>query len=157
MILSDVDGVLTDGRLIFGPDGGEYKCFHARDGLGSRIWADKGNRFVFVTRRCTDVVRRRAEELGVDAFQGVQDKCALLESICEKYSLRPDEIAYLGDDLVDYNIMQKVGLAVAPSDAVEEVRAIADYVTQVPGGWGVAREAIELILKARGEWGYFGF
>lgn len=158
MILSDVDGVLTDGRLIFDTVGNEIKSFHAHDGLGIRIWMDKGYRFGFVTRRCTEVVRRRAEELRIDElFQGVHDKGALLVEICQKYSLQPSQIAFIGDDLVDYKIMQQVGLAAAPRNAVEEIRGVAHLVTHRSGGLGAVREVIEFLLKSRGEWEGFDF
>ncbi|MDO4585102.1 MAG: HAD hydrolase family protein [Planctomycetia bacterium] len=158
MILSDVDGVLTDGRLIFDALGNEIKCFHAHDGLGIRIWMDKGYRFGFITRRCTEVVRRRAEELRIDeVFQGVSDKSTLLEEICHKYSIRPDQVAFIGDDLVDYKIMRLVGFAAAPHNAVEEIQKIAHLVTRQPGGQGAVREVIEFLLKSRGEWQNFPF
>lgn len=158
MILSDVDGVLTDGSLIFDAMGNEIKCFHAHDGLGIRVWMDKGYRFGFVTRRCTEVVRRRAEELRIDeVFQGVRNKVSLLEEICRKYLLQPAQIAFIGDDLVDYRIMQQVGLAAAPKNAVEEIRSMAHLVTRRKGGRGAVREVIEFLLKSRGEWQDFDF
>ncbi|MDO4571319.1 MAG: HAD hydrolase family protein [Planctomycetia bacterium] len=158
MILSDVDGVLTDGSLIFDAAGSEIKSFSARDGLGTRIWLDKGYLFGFVTRRETEVVRRRAAELKIHAcYQGAGKKVEHLEPICAQFHLEPSQIAYLGDDLVDWEFMRRVGIAAAPADAVQEIKEIAHIVTQVPGGKGVAREVIEMILKAKGEWNDFGF
>lgn len=158
MILTDVDGVLTDGALIFDGKGTEIKCFHARDGLGTRIWLDKGYKMGFVTRRETEVVRHRAEELKIqELFQGAAHKSDHLAPVCEKYGLMPEQIAYVGDDWVDYDIMRRVGLAACPSDAVDEIREISHLVTRVPGGKGVVREVIEQILKSRNEWNNFGF
>ncbi|MDO4575623.1 MAG: HAD hydrolase family protein [Planctomycetia bacterium] len=158
MILSDVDGVLTDGRLIFNGNGDEIKAFHALDGLGIRIWKEKGNRFGIVTFRSTEVVRRRAEELRVDElFQGIRSKVDVLDTLCEKYGLTPDEVAFIGDDLVDYRIMQKVGFSAAPANAVDEIREIATLVTRRSGGNGAVREVIETLLRLRGEWNDFGF
>lgn len=158
MILSDVDGCLTDGTLIFDEQGNEIKAFHARDGLGITIWKKKGGLVGFVTRRCTSVVRKRAEELKIQELcQGVTNKLEMLAEICRKYDLTPDEIAYVGDDLVDYDIMQAVGVSACPADSVPEILESADYVCKTNGGKGVVRELIEQILKSRNEWNNFGF
>lgn len=158
MILSDVDGCLTDGSLIFDEQGNEIKAFHARDGLGITIWKRKGGLIGFVTRRCTAVVRKRAEELKIhELCQGVENKLSMLEEICKKYELTPEEVAYVGDDLVDYDIMKAVGISACPADSVPEIKEIADYVCRTNGGKGVVRELIEQILKSRGEWNQFGF
>lgn len=158
MILSDVDGCLTDGSLIFDEQGNEIKAFHARDGLGITIWKKKGGFIGFVTRRCTAVVRKRAEELKIQELcQGVTNKLEMLAEICRKYDLTPGEVAYVGDDLVDYDIMQAVGLSACPADSVPEILASADYVCKTNGGKGVVREVIEQILKSRNEWNNFGF
>ena len=158
MILSDVDGCLTDGALIFDEQGNEIKAFHARDGLGITVWKRKGGLIGFVTRRCTAVVRKRAEELKIhELCQGVENKIKMLGEICAKYELSPEEIAYVGDDLVDYEIMQAVGVSACPADSVPEIREIADYVCKTNGGRGAVRELIEQILKSRDEWKDFGF
>ncbi len=158
MILSDVDGCLTDGSLIFDEQGNELKVFCARDGLGITIWKRKKGLIGFVTRRCTSVVQKRADELKIhELCQGVENKLTMLDGICKKYDLMPDQIAYVGDDLVDYDIMKAVGVSACPSDAVPEIIEIADYVCKTPGGRGAIRELIEQILKSRGEWNNFGF
>ena len=158
MILSDVDGCLTDGALIFDEQGNEIKAFHARDGLGISIWKRKGGLIGFVTRRCTPVVRKRAEELNIhELCQGVENKLEMLAAICKKYELNPEQIAYVGDDLVDYAIMKAVGISACPADSVPEILAAADYVCKTKGGRGVVREVIEQILKSRNEWKDFGF
>ena len=158
MILSDVDGCLTDGSLIFDEQGNEIKAFHARDGLGITIWKRKGGLIGFVTRRCTAVVRKRAEELKIhELCQGVENKLEMLADICKKYELKPEQIAYVGDDLVDYPIMKAVGVSACPADSVPEILATADYVCKTVGGRGAVREVIEQILKSRNEWKDFGF
>ncbi len=158
MILSDVDGCMTDGSLIFDEQGNEIKAFHARDGLGISIWRRKGGLIGFVTRRCTSVVRKRAEELKIhELCQGVTNKLEMLDEICKKYELKPEQIAYVGDDLVDLAIMNAVGVSACPADSVPEILAAADYVCKTVGGRGVVREVIEQILKARNEWKDFGF
>ncbi|MCR5163664.1 MAG: HAD hydrolase family protein [Thermoguttaceae bacterium] len=158
MILSDVDGCMTDGALIFDEQGNEIKAFHARDGLGISIWRRKGGLMGFVTRRCTSVVRKRAEELKIhELCQGVTNKLEMLDEICKKYELKPEQIAYVGDDLVDLAIMNAVGVSACPADSVPEILAAADYVCKTVGGRGVVREVIEQILKSRNEWKDFGF
>ena len=158
MILSDVDGCLTDGSLIFDEQGNEIKAFHARDGLGITIWKRKGGLIGFVTRRCTAVVRKRAEELKIhELCQGVTNKLEMLADICQKYELKPEQIAYVGDDLVDLAIMKAVGVSACPADSVPEILTAADYVCKTNGGRGAVREVIEQILKSRNEWKDFGF
>lgn len=158
MILSDVDGCLTDGSLIFDSQGNELKAFHARDGLGTTIWKRKGGFIGFVTRRCTSVVKKRADELKVNELcQGVENKLSMLADICQKYGLSPEEVAYVGDDLVDYDIMKAVGVSACPADSVPEITEAADYVCRTNGGKGVLRELVEQILKSRNEWNDFGF
>lgn len=153
MILTDVDGVLTDGRLIFDNLGNEMKGFHARDGLGILIWKKEGGRLGFITKRVSEVVRRRAEELGVvECHQNAQDKGSLLEGILARQGLKREEVAFIGDDLADLGILRRVGFSAAPADCVAEVREAVDYVAGKNGGQGVLREVIEVILKARGEW-----
>lgn len=158
MILSDVDGCMTDGALIFDEQGNEIKAFHARDGLGISIWRRKGGLMGFVTRRCTPVVQKRAEELKIhELCQGVTNKLKMLDDICKKYELKPEQIAYVGDDLVDLAIMKAVGVSACPADSVPEILAAADYVCKTVGGRGAVREVIEQILKSRNEWNDFGF
>ncbi len=153
LLLSDVDGVLTDGSLIFDNQGIESKAFHIRDGLGIKLWRRAGYRFGVVTSRNSHIVRVRAAELSFDVVrQGAEDKLLAVQQVLEDLKLAPEQVAYLGDDLPDLPVLKYVGLAVAVADAAPEVRAAAGLVTKLPGGRGAVREAIEAILKAKRRW-----
>ncbi len=153
LLLSDVDGVLTDGGVVFDNQGTETKVFNIRDGLGIRLWQRSGNRFGLVTGRSSRIVERRAVELDIDLLrQGVQDKLPVVREIIESLSLEPARVAYIGDDLPDLPVLNYVGLGVAVADACDEVREAADFVTQLEGGRGAVRETIEVILKHQGRW-----
>ncbi len=153
LILSDVDGVMTDGSVVFDNQGIETKLFHIRDGLGIKLWRRVGYRFGMVTGRSSHIVRMRAAELGVDIVrQGVEDKLTVTQQIIAELGLEPSQVCYVGDDLPDLPAMRHVGLAVAVADASDDVRRAAHYVTATPGGRGALRETIELILKAQGRW-----
>ncbi len=153
LLLSDVDGVLTDGGVVFDNQGTETKVFNIRDGLGIRLWQRSGNRFGLVTGRSSRIVERRAVELDIDLLrQGIQDKLPVVREIIESLSLKPAQVAYIGDDLPDLPVLNYVGLGVAVADACDEVREAADLVTQLEGGRGAVRETIEVILKHQGRW-----
>jgi YrbI family 3-deoxy-D-manno-octulosonate 8-phosphate phosphatase len=153
LILSDVDGVLTDGGVIFDNQGIEVKRFHIRDGLGIKLWQRAGYRFGVVTARNSHIVKVRAAELGIDIIrQGFEQKLPTIREIMSQLELQPTQICYIGDDLTDLAAIQTVGLGVAVSDAAAEVRAAAHYVTKLGGGQGAVREAIEFILKAKQRW-----
>ena len=153
LILSDVDGVLTDGRLIYDNQGVEAKQFHIRDGQGIRLWQQNGFSFGIVTARSSQVVKLRAEELAIAIVrQGTKDKLAAVREIASELKLTLDQVCYVGDDLPDLAPIQSVGLGVAVADAAEEVRHAAAYVTSQPGGQGAVRELIELILKNTNRW-----
>jgi 3-deoxy-D-manno-octulosonate 8-phosphate phosphatase (KDO 8-P phosphatase) len=162
LILSDVDGVMTDGRIIYDSQGIESKQFHARDGMAIKLWQKSGNEFGIITQRSSHLVKIRAGELGVSLVrQGAADKVGTLNEIAEKLDLTLKQIAYIGDDLPDLPVIRAVGLGVAVADAAGEVREGADYVTSQPGGCGALREMIELILKNQRRWedvirGYVG-
>lgn len=152
-ILLDVDGVLTDGRIVLGPQGAEFKFFDVRDGHRLRMAKRAGLRVFFVTGRRSEAVARRGEELGVDGvYQGVTDKMNVLDEIARAACASQEELAYMGDDLVDLPIMNAVGLSACPSDAVPEVRARAALVTEKPGGRGAVGELVEELLRAQGKW-----
>ncbi len=153
LVLSDVDGVMTDGKLTFLPEGGEAKSFHVRDGLGLTLARSVGLRTGLITGRSSPVVERRAVELALDVVrQGVADKRACVEELRAGLGLELREIAYMGDDLNDLSLLREVGLSAAPADAPFEVREAALMVTETRGGEGCLREFLEAILRARGEW-----
>ncbi len=151
LVIFDVDGVLTDGSLFLGDDGQEYKAFNARDGHGMVLLREAGIVLAVITGRTSNVVRLRMESLGIsDVFQGYRDKRLAYEELKRRYGLADDEIAYVGDDLVDLPVMVQVGLAIAVADADPRVRALAHWCTTAPGGRGAAREVCELILESQG-------
>lgn len=153
LIIFDVDGVLTDGGIYVGDHGEMYKPFNVKDGLAITTWHKLGLRSAIITGRQSEMVRIRAEKLGItDLWQGNPDKREAYEALKEKYSLSDKEIAYIGDDLIDLPIMTKVGLPIAVGDAVSEVKKYALLVTEQTGGHGAVREAIEFILKIQGIW-----
>jgi len=153
LILCDVDGVLTDGRIVVDNQGIESKQFHIRDGMGIRLWQKAGYRFGLVTARSSHVVRMRAAELGIEILrQGVEDKLAVLREVAGQCGLLIRQTCYIGDDLPDLAAVGSAGLGVAVADACEELRHQAHYVTAAPGGNGAVRETIELILKTQGRW-----
>jgi YrbI family 3-deoxy-D-manno-octulosonate 8-phosphate phosphatase len=153
IIVSDVDGVLTDGRVVFDNQGIETKRFHIRDGMGIRLWQKAGYRFGVVTQRSSQVVKLRAAELGVSIVrQGTTDKLATLDEILLEANLSREQACYIGDDLPDLPVVRAVGLGVAVADACEELRQASAHVTQIRGGEGAVRELIETILKAQHRW-----
>ena len=153
LVLSDVDGVLTDGRVVLDNQGIESKCFHIRDGMGIALWQKAGYRFGMVSLRSSQVVKVRAAELGVEIVrQGAGDKLAAAREILEQLGLGRKQLCYVGDDLPDLPVLRAAGLGVAVADAAPELRQIADYVTTAPGGAGAVREIIEMILKTQRRW-----
>ena len=153
LILSDVDGVLTDGRVVLNNQGIETKAFHIRDGLGIRLWHKIGYRFGIVTARSSQVVKIRAAELDVAIVrQGAADKLATVREIVRELGMPMDHVCYIGDDLPDMPVVRAVGLGVAVADACDELRDAAHYVTHARGGRGAVRELIEWILKNQRRW-----
>jgi YrbI family 3-deoxy-D-manno-octulosonate 8-phosphate phosphatase len=153
LIIADVDGVLTDGGIIYDNQGIEIKRFHSRDGFGIKLWRRAGFHFGLLTARTSHIVKIRAAELGINVLrQGFEDKLPAARNVFAELRLTPGQVAYIGDDLPDLAVMRHVGLPIAVADAVEEVRAGAAYVTSIRGGHGAVREAVELVLKAKGLW-----
>lgn len=153
MILSDVDGVLTDGRISFDNQGIEIKSFHARDGMGIKLWQKAGGQFGLLTARTSHIVKVRAAELGVELVrQGFSDKLPIAQQIMQAHGLTPEQVCYVGDDLTDLQLISQVGFGVAVADAATEVRDAAAWITTQPGGFGAVRELIELILKTQDRW-----
>jgi len=153
LLLLDVDGVLTDGRITYTDSGEQVKSFYSRDGLGLRLLMDAGIKVGIVTGRTSQALVHRCQNLGVELiFDGIKDKSKALNQIMFQTGIAPCHIGFAGDDLIDLPAMSRAGISFAVADAVEEVKARADYVCRFPGGQGAVREICEAILKARGEW-----
>ena len=149
LIAMDVDGVLTDGSIIYGTDDLEIKSFYVKDGQGITLARKERIEIAFITARISDALVKRAKDLGViEVHQGVVDKWNCMEKIIKRYNLSKEEILYIGDDIVDINVMKNVGFPVAVADAIDEVKEIAKYITKKPGGRGAVREVIDMVLKA---------
>ena len=153
LLVLDVDGVLTDGQLVLHANGSESKCFHTLDGHGIRMWQRAGGKTALLSGRYSEPTQRRAEQLEiVHVLQNCHFKLPVLETLLDDLHLRPENVAYIGDDLPDLPPIRFVALGIAPANAVDEVKQEADYVTTRPGGQGAVREAIEYILKNSGRW-----
>ncbi len=153
LLLLDVDGVLTDGRLYYTSRGEEIKVFNVRDGLGIKLAQRAGIRIGVISGRNSEALINRLRELKVDEVHlGYNQKLPVLEDIINRLSLSLEEIAFLGDDYVDLPILRRVGFPMAVVDAPEEIKEHALYITNSKGGHGAVRDAIEFILKLRGQW-----
>lgn len=153
LILCDVDGVLTDGGIVYDNQGIETKQFHVRDGFGIRLWQKGGYRFGVLTSRSSHIVKVRCAELGIDVVrQGFEDKLPAAQEVMKRLGYEAAQTCFIGDDLPDLPVLRNVGLAVAVADAVKEVRAAAHYTTKLPGGRGAVREVVEMLLKAKLRW-----
>lgn len=151
LVVFDVDGVLTDGALFIGDDGQEYKAFNSKDGHGMVMLQETGVQLAVITGRTSEVVRIRMESLGVQhVFQGKRLKLPAYEELKQRTALDDQQIAYVGDDVVDLPVMRRVGLAIAVQDAHPVAKRHAHWVTPSGGGRGAAREACELIMEAQG-------
>lgn len=150
LLLLDVDGVLTDGTLIFSASGEESKTFHAQDGLGLQLLRETGMQLGIITRRSSAIVEKRAAELQMSyCYHGIRNKKEAFKEILKKSSLKPFQVAYMGDDWVDLGVLLQVGLALAPANAVREVQDIVHYVSPRVGGNGAVRDICELLLHGR--------
>jgi 3-deoxy-D-manno-octulosonate 8-phosphate phosphatase (KDO 8-P phosphatase) len=153
LLVTDVDGVLTDGRMVLGERGDELKSFHTRDGVAVELARRGGLRTAFVTGEQSPIAKARSDKLGVDAVVlGARRKGETLEALCAQFGVTAAEAAYVGDDLLDLPALQRAGLAIAVPDAAAEVKAVAHLVTRARGGQGVFRELVEVILRAQGTW-----
>ena len=150
IIVCDVDGVLSDGKLYYGNDGIEIKNFNVKDGLGIRMAVDFGMPVIFLTGRRSAAVTNRAKELGATLYDGVQNKEAAILEIADGFHIRTSNIAYIGDDINDLLAMKQVGFPVAVNDATSEIKKISAYITTLKGGEGAVREVIEHIFRAQG-------
>jgi len=151
LLICDVDGVMTDGSLFFGDNGLEYKAFHSRDGLGIKMLQRSGIPLAVITARTSDVVTHRMKNLNIDlVFQGQLNKIQAFEQLCQQLDLSPEQVAYVGDDLVDLPAMNKAGLSIAVADAHERVIHAANWTTRHNGGHGAVRDVCELLMEAQG-------
>ena len=152
-IVLDVDGVLSDGSLVYTSTGEELKSFSVKDGLGLTAARKSGIKLGIITARVSPMVERRAKELHFDALlMGHANKTEALRALCAEYQIDLKTIAYMGDDLNDLGALQLVGLPMAPNNAVPEVKQLAKFISTVNGGQGAVREAVEYILKNQGLW-----
>ena len=153
LLVLDVDGVMTNGRIILTDRGEEIKSFHVRDGLGLKMLMEAGIDVAIITGRTSKVVLKRAEEIGItEVHQGVSDKAALLSSLMRRKGVEKKQACAMGDDLPDLPMFRAAGMAVAVADAAFEVREAAAVVTKNRGGMGAVREVCEMILKSQGKW-----
>ena len=153
LLVMDVDGVLTDGTVVIGPEGDETKFFNVKDGTGIKYLQRTGIRAAFLSGRSCPAVEHRARELNVtEVHLGARDKLPVLHELMKRLGLKPEEVAFVGDDLVDIPVAREVGFSAAVADAHEELKSRCDYVTSVPGGRGAVREVAEVILKAQDKW-----
>ena len=153
LLLLDVDGVLTDGTIIYSHNGSETKIFNVKDGLGLKLAMEAGIKVGIVTGRKSPALAHRCRDLGIRySFEGIQDKAKILEKIAEQTGVAPEHTAYIGDDLPDLSLMRNVGLSIAVADAHEMVLKKADWTTSAAGGNGAVREVCEALLKAQGKW-----
>ena len=151
LLVLDVDGCLTDGQIVYTESGDERKAFHVHDGFAIVNWLRLGREVAIITGRESNIVRRRAEELGVrHLYQGVRDKLTVFLQLCESLQISPNETAAIGDDLNDYRLLSACGRAFAPNNAHHRVTAIADVVLSRRGGEGAVREMVELLVRDEG-------
>ena len=153
LLVLDVDGVLTDGSIVYGDNRVELKFFHVRDGSGLKMWRLAGKKAAVITGRVSPLVEVRAAELDIaPVVQGAADKLTAYREILARTGLKQDQVCCIGDDVPDLPLLRNCRLAVAVADACIEARADAHYITHVPGGRGAIREVIELILRCQGMW-----
>lgn len=153
LVIFDVDGVLTDGAIIYNDQGVETKAFNVKDGHGIKLLERAGVQTAIITARESRLVDYRAADLGIKlVFQGAKDKLKVFNGLLERLGLCAAETAYMGDDIIDLPVMSRAGFSATVSDAVDEVKERADYTASRPGGRGAVREVCDLILKAQGRW-----
>ena len=152
LVIFDVDGVLTDGSLYLGDDGQEYKAFNSLDGHGMKMLQDTGVQIGIITGRSSEVVRIRMKSLGIThVYQGRREKLPAYQDLKQKLELEDEQIAYVGDDVVDLPVMTRVGLAIAVQDAHTFTKQHAHWITPTTGGHGAARDVCELLMSAQGK------
>jgi len=152
LLILDVDGVLTDGRIIYDNFGDEIKCFNVYDGFGMTLLHQAGIKSVIITAKKARIVERRAKDMHIAKVYSDYRKLKVYESVIKKFKLKDEEVCFIGDDLIDLPVLKRVGLSVAPPEAVEEVKNSCHYITKKSGGKGAVRELVEIILKSQGLW-----
>ena len=153
LLILDVDGVMTDGSILLDNKGNEYKRFHVRDGHGIKMIGRAGITIAIITGRKSKVVEVRAKELGItEVYQKIFKKSEVYEKLLKKYKCKDENVAFMGDDVVDQELLKRAGLSAAPADAEEEAKKLADLVTKRNGGRGAVREFTDLILKSTVLW-----
>lgn len=151
LLICDIDGVFSDGRIYLGNQGEELKAFHTRDGFGIKAIINAGIQVAVITGRKSHIVEKRMTSLGVQhIYQGQEDKTQAFALLCKQLALQPEEVAYIGDDVPDLTVMQKVGLAISVADAHPLILSLAHYTTKTRGGFGAVREACDILLETRG-------
>ena len=149
VVITDVDGVLTDGGMYYTSNGDIMKKFHVRDGMGVTLLRKNGIPTIIITKESTQMVKKWSKNMKVKLFDGVIHKEKILEKICQQYDITPSEIAYIGDDVNDVNLLKLVGLAAVPKDGTQIAKKASNYICKTNGGKGVFREVAELILSSK--------
>ncbi|MBU1912594.1 MAG: HAD-IIIA family hydrolase [Candidatus Omnitrophica bacterium] len=152
LLILDVDGVLTDGRIIYDNFGDEIKCFSVYDGFGMTLLYRAGIKSVIITAKKTRIVERRAKDMHVANVYSGYKKLKIYEKVIKKFRVKDEEVCFMGDDLIDLPVLKRAGLSVAPPEAIDEVKTFCHYVTKKSGGKSAVRELIEIILKSQGLW-----
>ncbi len=153
LLMLDVDGVMTDGSIVLDNEGNEFKRFHVRDGHGIKMIGRAGIKVAIITGRKSKVVEIRAKELGItEVYQKIFKKSVIFEKLIKKYKCRDENVAFMGDDVVDRELLKRAGLSAAPADAEDEAKKLADFVAKRNGGRGAVREFTDLILKSSNLW-----
>ncbi len=153
VLIVDIDGVMTDGRIVYGIYGDELKFFDVQDGFGISLLNKAGIKTIIITAKKTRIVKMRARDLRfAKAYQGNPDKVVPFNRVLKRFRVKPEEVCFMGDDLMDLPVLKRVGFAVAVPNAVEEVRKGSHYVTRASGGRGAVREICDLILKSQDKW-----
>jgi 3-deoxy-D-manno-octulosonate 8-phosphate phosphatase (KDO 8-P phosphatase) len=153
LLILDVDGVLTDGKIIYDSKGRDLKNFCVHDGLGVWLLKKAGIPTVILTAKSSKTIKLRAQDMQIEEiFEDVERKGGILDRILRKYKVNTEEICFVGDDLVDLSIMKRIGLPIAVKNACKEIKDISFYITEAEGGKGAVREVCEIILKAKGKW-----
>lgn len=151
LLICDIDGVFSDGRIYLGNDGEELKAFHTRDGFGIKAIINAGIQVAVITGRKSNIVEKRMTSLGVQhIYQGQENKLEAFSELLEKLGVSEQETGYIGDDVPDQTVMEKVGLAIATNDAHPIILKLADYTTEMKGGFGAVREVCDTLLEVRG-------